>query len=249
MQRYKATVSYDGSGFTGYQIQPKGRTVQGEIEQVLRKLHKGQAVGVTASGRTDSGVHARGQVIHFDSPLKLSGDQWIKACNSLLPDDISFSKVEEAGSNFHARFDAVQKKYKYFLYGGPIRDPFRRHFAAHIRGSLDVKSMRRAADCLKGTHDFSSFCSAKTETDNKVRTLFELEIEEQGRELVLTFVGDGFLYNMVRIIVGTLLDVGSGKLDIDAIPDILSAKDRTMAGKTAPAEGLYLWEVFYENGK
>lgn len=246
MQRYKATIAYDGSGFSGYQIQPKGRTVQGEIEQVLQKLHKGQAVGVTASGRTDSGVHARGQVIHFDSPLRLSGDQWIKAFNSLLPDDISFLKAEEAGSDFHARFDAVKKKYKYFLYSGPVRDPFKRHFAAHVRGSLNVEAMREAAGYLTGTHDFTSFCSAKTETGNRVRTLFELDMEEHGNELVLTFIGDGFLYNMVRIIVGTLLDVGSGKMDIGAIPDILAAKDRTLAGKTAPAEGLYLWEVYYE---
>ncbi|WP_313428141.1 tRNA pseudouridine(38-40) synthase TruA [Siminovitchia terrae] len=246
MQRYKAVVAYDGSGFSGYQIQPRGRTVQGEIEQVLRKLHKGEVIGVTASGRTDSGVHARGQVIHFDSPLKLSGEQWIKALNSLLPDDISFLKVEAARSDFHARFDATKKKYKYFLYGGLVRDPFKRHFAAHVRGAFDVKAMREAAEYLTGTHDFTSFCSAKTETDNRVRTLFELDIQEYGNELELTFVGDGFLYNMVRIIVGSLLDAGSGKIEISNIPGILAAKDRTLAGKTAPAEGLYLWEVYYE---
>ncbi|RST71808.1 tRNA pseudouridine(38-40) synthase TruA [Siminovitchia acidinfaciens] len=246
MQRYKAIVAYDGSSFSGYQIQPKGRTVQGEIEQVLRKLHKGQPVGVTASGRTDSGVHARGQVIHFDSTLNLSGQQWIKALNSLLPDDISFSKVEVAAPGFHARFDAVGKEYRYFIYTNPVRDPFRRHYAAHVRGAVDVEAMKRAAVCLVGTHDFTSFCSAKTETENRVRTLSRLNIEEQGGELVLTFAGNGFLYNMVRIITGTLLDVGRGKMDISSIPGVLAAKDRTVAGKTAPAEGLYLWEVFYE---
>lgn len=246
MQRYKATIAYDGSGFSGYQIQPKGRTVQGEIEQVLRKLHKGEHVGVTASGRTDSGVHARGQVIHFDSPLNLSEDQWLKALNSLLSDDISFSKVEVAASEFHARFDAVGKEYRYFIYRNPVRDPFRRHYAAHVRGALDVEGMKRAAACLVGTHDFTSFCSAKTETDNKVRTLSRLTIVENDGELVLTFAGNGFLYNMVRIITGTLLDVGKGKMKVSSIPEALAAKDRTLAGKTAPAEGLYLWQVFYE---
>lgn len=245
MQRYKATVAYDGSGFSGYQIQPKGRTVQGEIEQVLHKLHKGLTISVTASGRTDSGVHARGQVVHFDSPLKLAEGQWIKAFNSLLPDDISFLNVETAAPGFHARFGAVRKEYRYFLYASPIRDPFKRHYAAHVRGALDVEAMREAARYLKGTHDFTSFCSAKTETDNKVRTLYELNIEAEESDLVLTFVGDGFLYNMVRIITGTLLDIGSGKVESRLIPEILAARDRTMAGKTAPAEGLYLWEVFY----
>ncbi|MFD1708079.1 tRNA pseudouridine(38-40) synthase TruA [Siminovitchia sediminis] len=246
MQRYKATCAYDGSGFSGFQIQPKGRTVQGEIEQVLRKLHKGQEVGVTASGRTDSGVHARGQVLHFDSPLMLTGDQWVKAMNSLLPDDISFSTVKAVGSEFHARFDAVRKQYKYFLYADAVRDPFKRHYSAHVRDALNIEAMRDAAAFLIGTHDFTSFCSAKTETDNKVRSLLELTIEERSGDVVLSFVGNGFLYNMVRIITGTLLDVGSGKLDAGMLPGILAAKDRTLAGKTAPAEGLYLWEVFYE---
>ncbi|MFS0644936.1 tRNA pseudouridine(38-40) synthase TruA [Siminovitchia sp. 179-K 8D1 HS] len=246
MQRYKGTIEYDGSGFSGYQIQPKGRTVQEEIEKVLKKMHKGRHVPVTASGRTDAGVHARGQVIHFDSGLSLPSERWVKALNSLLPDDISLLNVEAAAPEFHARYDAVGKTYKYFLYNREARDPFKRHYYAHVRGKLDIGRMRKAAQFLAGTHDFTSFCSAKTEMTNKVRTISRLEIDDRHPELVFTFTGNGFLYNMVRIMVGTLLEVGTGKLDPQDIPDILAAKDRRLAGKTAPAQGLYLWEVYYE---
>lgn len=246
MQRYKATFAYDGSSYSGFQIQPNGKTVQAEIERALQKMHKGQAISVTASGRTDTGVHARGQVIHFDSPLVLPSERWVKALNGLVPDDIAFYTVEAVSSQFHARFDATGKTYKYFLYNGTVRDPFKRHYAYHFQYPIQIEKMRRAAKELVGTFDYTSFCSAKTEVACKVRTVSEIKIDQMDGELVFSLTGNGFLYNMVRIIVGTLIDVGTGRIAVEAIPSIIAAKDRTVAGKTAPAHGLYLWEVFYD---
>lgn len=246
MQRYKGTFAYDGTNYSGYQIQPNGNTVQEEIEKALSKMHKGKAVHVTASGRTDARVHARGQVIHFDSPLTLPAKRWVKALNGLLPKDISFLHVEKVESDFHARFDATGKTYKYFLYTGDVRDPFKRNYAYHFQFPLHIGKMKQATKELVGTFDYTSFCSAKAEVANKVRTISEIEIEQHRYQVIFTVTGNGFLYHMVRIIVGTLLDVGTGKIEVASIPHILAEKDRTLAGKTAPAHGLYLWEVFYE---
>lgn len=245
MQRYKGIISYDGSFFSGYQIQQNGRTVQEELEKALRKMHKGSPVKVTASGRTDAGVHAKGQVVHFDSPLELSSERWVRAVNGLLPSDIRLCEVMKVDSSFHARFDAIEKTYKYIIYQGRVRDPIRRHFAVHFPYHLDVEKMRMAATSLVGTHDFTSFCSAKTEKSDKVRTLEKIVIEESNEDIIFTFTGNGFLYNMVRIMVGTLLDVGTGKIPLERFPYILEGCDRALAGKTAPAEGLYLWKVSY----
>ncbi|MGX6446211.1 tRNA pseudouridine(38-40) synthase TruA [Neobacillus sp. K501] len=245
MQRYKCIIAYDGTRFSGYQVQPNKRTVQSDFEAVLSKMHKGENVKVSASGRTDAGVHAKGQVIHFNSPLPISEDKWELALNSLLPDDISVLKVEKASETFHARFDASGKEYRYFLYLSRKRDPFQRNFAYHFPYPLDIALMNKASQYLLGTHDFSSFCSAKTEIEDKVRTIEAIEIRQEGQSLSFRFVGNGFLYNMVRILVGTLLEVGSGDRKPAEILDILEKKDRRFAGKTAPANGLYLWEVFY----
>ncbi|MBS4201581.1 tRNA pseudouridine(38-40) synthase TruA [Bacillus sp. FJAT-49732] len=245
MQRYKGIVAYDGSGFSGYQIQPNGRTVQEEIEKALGKMHKGKPVSIVASGRTDAGVHAKRQVIHFDSALQLPSERWVKAVNGLLPGDISVMQVDAVSSDFHARFDASGKTYKYVVYTGSIRDPFKRHYAAHYPYKIDIAKVKKASEFLTGTHDFTSFCSAKTEMEKKVRTVTNISIEQNTDEIVFTFTGNGFLYNMVRIMVGTMLDVGTGKIELQTIPSILTGRDRTLAGKTAPAEGLYLWEVYY----
>ncbi|MBS4197896.1 tRNA pseudouridine(38-40) synthase TruA [Lederbergia citri] len=245
MKRYKGIVAYDGSGFSGYQIQPNGRTVQEELEKALGKMHKGAEVSIVASGRTDAGVHAKGQVIHFDSTLQLPSERWVKALNGLLPGDISLMQVDSVSSDFHARFDASGKTYKYVVYTGSVRDPFKRHYAAHHPYKLDIEKVKKASECLIGTHDYTSFCSAKTDMDNKVRTVSKISIEQKDDEIVFTFTGNGFLYNMVRIMVGTMLDVGTGKIEVESIPAILAGRDRTLAGKTAPAEGLYLWEVYY----
>lgn len=245
MQRYKCTVSYDGTGFFGYQVQPNKRTVQSELEEALLKLHKGKEVKVTASGRTDAGVHAKGQVIHFDTDLRIPDDRWPLALNSLLPDDISILSAEKAEDSFHARFDAAGKEYRYFLYLSKQRDPFSRHYAFQFPYQVDVEQMREAGRLLLGRHDFTSFCSAKTEMEDKVRTIKEITINQEGDMLSFRFIGNGFLYNMVRILVGTLLEIGSGDRNVEEIPELLRKKDRRLAGKTAPAHGLYLWKVFY----
>ncbi|WP_179292728.1 tRNA pseudouridine(38-40) synthase TruA [Bacillus sp. 7884-1] len=246
MIRYKCIISYDGSGFSGYQVQPKKRTVQSVIEAVLTKMHKGSSVKISASGRTDAGVHAKGQVIHFDSPLSLPVEKWELALNSMLPEDISVLSVKEADDPaFHARFDANGKEYRYYLNQSPKRDPFQRNYAFHYPYPLNLEAMREASAYLLGTHDFSSFCSARTEVEDKVRTIETIEILQDEEKVSFRFVGNGFLYNMVRILVGTLIEVGSGKRKSEEIVEILEKRDRRCAGKTAPGQGLYLWQVFY----
>jgi tRNA pseudouridine38-40 synthase len=245
MQRYKLIISYDGSGFSGYQVQPNKRTVQSDLEAVLAKMHKGEAIKVSASGRTDAGVHAKGQVIHFDSSLQISEQKWEVALNSLLPEDISVLSVIKVDSSFHARFDAIGKEYRYVLQLSKNRDPFQRHFAYQYPYELNIEAMKEASRFFIGTHDFTSFCSAKTEVEDRVRTIETIDFLLEDNFLTLRFVGNGFLYNMVRILAGTLLEVGSGKRKPEEMTDILVKEDRRSAGKTAPAQGLYLWKVFY----
>ena len=245
MARYKCIIAYDGTAFAGYQVQPEKRTVQSELETALGKMHKGEKVRVTASGRTDAGVHAKGQVIHFDSANELPAENWQKALNALLPSDIVVLDVKLAPDTFHARFDPIGKEYRYVIRRGPLRDPFKRNQAYHFPYPLDFKAMREAISYLVGTHDFTSFCATNTNVVEKVRTIHEIELIEEDDLLVFRFVGSGFLYNMVRILVGTLLEVGSGKRKACEMQDIIAKQDRQCAGKTAPGHGLYLWEVFY----
>lgn len=246
MQRLKCIISYDGTNFSGYQVQPNKRTVQSELEACLAKLHKGKEVKIYASGRTDAGVHAKGQVIHFDTPLSIPEDRWPIALNSLLPDDIAVLSAEYATPTFHARFCASGKEYRYVLRLSPERDPLMRNYAYHYPYPLNLEAMEEGASFLLGTHDFTSFCSAKTDVEDKIRTIKEIDFLKDHELLTLKFTGDGFLYNMVRILVGTLLEIGSGERKPKEIQKILEAKDRRLAGKTAPANGLYLWKVFYE---
>jgi tRNA pseudouridine38-40 synthase len=246
MPRLKCIISYDGTLFSGYQVQPGKRTVQGEIQKALTKLNKGVNIRVSASGRTDAGVHARGQVIHFDTSLEIEPARWQIALNSLLPDDIAVSSAEIVPQDFHARFGAAGKEYRYFLLLSKHRNPFQRNYAYQYPLELNYDAMREASNQLLGTHDFTSFCSAKTEVEDRVRTLKEIDFFEENGMLVFRFVGNGFLYNMVRILVGTLLEVGNGRRAADTMQGLLASKDRTLAGKTAPGHGLYLWQVFYD---
>ncbi|MCZ0755225.1 tRNA pseudouridine(38-40) synthase TruA [Anoxybacillus sp. J5B_2022] len=247
MTRWKCTIAYDGTYFAGYQIQPNKRTVQGELERVLATMHKGEAVRVTASGRTDAGVHAYGQVIHFDSPLSLSADGWKKAFNAMLPDDLTVREVEQVEASFHARYSVAAKEYRYKIRTAVERNVFSRHYAYHFPYPLDYEAMKQALSFVKGTHDFTSFCSAKTEMENRVRTIYEANLCLTDDGVEFQWIGNGFLYNMVRILVGTMLEIGQGKRSSDSIPAILAGKDRRLAGKTAPAHGLYLWKVTYDN--
>ena len=246
MTKYKCVIAYHGTDFAGYQVQPEKRTIQSEFEAVLAQMHKGTIIKVTASGRTDSGVHAKGQVLHFESPLTFPTENWIKAFSALLPTDIIVLEVDIVPDDFHARFHTTGKEYRYIVARSKLRDPFKRNYAYHYPYPLNVEAMREAISYLIGTHDFTSFCSAKTEVVDKVRTIKEMDFEESDDFMVFRFVGEGFLYNMVRILVGTLLDVGSGKMSPHDMSGILDKRDRSFAGKTAPAQGLYLWKVFYK---
>lgn len=246
MNRVKATVAYDGTNFAGYQLQPGMRTVQLEIDKALVKIHKDKQAHSVASGRTDSGVHANGQVIHFDTPLSLPPDRWQMALNVLLPTDIRIVDVSYVDEHFHARYGAIGKTYVYKWSYAAVHSPFERNYSVHLgRSKPDVEKMKEAAVHLIGTHDFTSYCSSKTATSNRVRTIRLLTLEKRGDELIMTVEGDGFLYNMVRTIAGMLFAVGIGRYTPTDIKKILELKDRQAAGKTAPAHGLYLEEVTY----
>lgn len=244
--KIKCTLSYDGSQFSGYQVQPNKRTVQSELEAALLKIHK-HSVKVFASGRTDSSVHAVGQVIHFDTSLTIPLDRWGKALNALLPDDISVTLVEEADESFHARFSAKGKQYRYVIDRNEQVNIFKRKYRYHFPYHLNLDLMNEACQFLCGTHDFTSFCAAKSEVEDKVRTIYDIKIEEADGELTFIFIGNGFLYNMVRILVGTLLDVGQGIMKPCDIPAIIDGKDRNLSGKTVPGHGLFLWKVYYDD--
>lgn len=246
MRRIKCTIAYDGTHFAGYQIQQQKRTVQGELEHALSIIHKGQFVRVYASGRTDATVHAYGQVIHFDTSLAIPDEKWPKALNALLPDDVIVKEASEVPSSFHARFSVKKKEYRYRVWIGE-KNVFLRHYVYYYPYKLHVTAMNEALRYVIGTHDFTSFCSAKTEIDDKVRTIYEAEVIQEGEELIFRLVGNGFLYNMVRIIVGTVLEVGRGERRAEEMKTILQQKNRSAAGKTAPGHGLYLWHVSYDN--
>ncbi|AWX53850.1 MULTISPECIES: tRNA pseudouridine(38-40) synthase TruA [Brevibacillus] len=244
MKRLRCVLAYDGTDFSGFQVQPDQVTVQGEIEAALNRV-TGEDIQVFGSGRTDAGVHARGQVIHFDTSSNIPMDKWRFVLNNQLPDSIVIRTVEEVDASFHARFDVQVKEYRYCIDNNPVADVFRHRYADHVRFPLDVDAMQQAAHYLVGEHDFTSFCSAKTFVEDKVRTVYGLTVEKIGHEVWVTCRGNGFLYNMVRIIVGTLVEVGQGKRSPAELREILAACDREKAGKTAPAKGLTMWEVVY----
>lgn len=246
MTKIKCTVAYDGSQFHGYQVQPQKRTVQREIQNALARMHHGSTIKIVASGRTDAGVHAYGQVFHFESPLKIPLERWPRALNSLLPGDIYVRHAEAVPETFHARYDVKQKEYRYRLLTRPEPDLFRRAYTAHVAQPLDLEAMNQAAEAIIGTHDFSCFCAANTDVKDKVRTVFHLSVRrEKDDETVIRVVGSGFLYQMVRILTGTLLDVGKHKMAPERIAAIIAGGDRQAASATAPPQGLTLWKVTY----
>lgn len=247
MNRYKCKVSYDGSGFNGYQVQPNQRTIQAVIESVLSRIHKGRQIRIHASGRTDTGVHAEGQVFHFDSEYEIKPEQWKKALNAQIPKDIYIKSVEKVDQNFHARFDVIRKEYRYFIWNEKDENVFSRNLHYHFPHELNIEKMEEALQYLIGTHDFSSFCASNTDIKDKVRTIYKGTITKEERGIVISLIGSGFLYNMVRIIVGTLIEVGQGKRDVISVKHALEARDRGMSGKTSPPQGLFLWNVEYNN--
>ena len=244
MKRIMCIVKYDGSKFVGYQIQPKGRTVQREIERALKKICKTEVI-THAAGRTDSGVHALGQVFHFDSQVNMEASRYKRAFNSILPKDIYIVESKEVDSKLHARFHAVSKEYHYRLSTNE-HDPLRCDYIHYHRRKLDISKMKEAATYFLGKHDFTSFTNNMGNID-KQRTIYLSEIiDHNDGEYTFKFVGTGFLKYMVRIMVGTLLCVGVGKLSPEEIPMIIAAKNRKYAGPTAKSEGLYLHSVQYD---
>lgn len=246
MQKIKCVVSYDGAHFYGFQIQPGKRTIHGEIEKALKIIHKGMHIRIQASGRTDRGVHAKGQVFHFETPFDLPESSWKRALNALLPVDIQIQEAKKVPSTFHSRFNAVEKEYRYYIWHDPVYDLFKRDHLYHFSYPLRIDKIQEACRYLEGEHDFTTFSSAKaTVKGSRVRTIFHMSCEKNGSEIEFIIRGNGFLYNMARIIVGCLLDIGQEKRDPKDIPKLIEAKDRQLLGETAPPQGLYLWEVIY----
>lgn len=244
MRKIAMILAYDGTDYFGFQRQKDLPSIQEKLEEALLKIH-GRKVDVVGAGRTDAGVHAAGQVIHFTTPLSIPDERWPYAVNSLLPPDIRILKAYHVDDAFHARYSAIGKRYLYRIDRRPIPDVFTRRFAYHYPYPLDLDLMRTASRQLIGRHDFTSFTASGSSVVNHVRTLYEIEISEEERILSFLFRGDGFLYNMVRIMVGTLLEVGAKKRSAEEIPLLLQAKDRKKAGYTVPAYGLLLQEVLY----
>lgn len=247
-QSFKLVVAYDGTAYVGWQVQPEGQTIQGQLEQGLKEVTNCD-IRVTASGRTDSGVHALGQVVSFESDTTLDANTLHRAINAKLPRDIRVLSVTTAPAGFHAIRDAISKRYRYFIQDGGVQDPFLRAWSWHLPQELDDWDMHEAASNLIGEHDFASYQSAGSPRSTTVREIFDFKVERQVGQLcepiVIEVSANGFLYNMVRNLVGTLVEVGLGKQGIGWPAEILQHKDRTKAGPTAPPQGLFLVSVEY----
>lgn len=243
---YGFIVSYDGSRYEGWQRQTRTReTIQGKLEETLEKI-TGEKAQVIGAGRTDAGVHALGQYANVHLKKKQDIHALQDAWNRALPDDISIHGLEEKEERFHSRFSAGEKHYRYRIRTGAEKNVFERRYIWQLGEELDSRAMKEGAALLKGTHDFTSFCGNKHFKKSAVRSLHDITISISGGELTLDFRGDGFLQNMIRIMTGTLVEIGEGKKKPEDIPTILAAKDRSKAGFTAPPQGLCLVEVLYE---
>jgi tRNA pseudouridine38-40 synthase len=256
MRTIRLTLAYDGTEFAGWQRQGQRRTVQATLEATLEKI-TGQRTAVLASGRTDAGVHALGQVASFETDSRLPPKVILRALNAELPEDIVVFDAAEVRAGFHPTHHALRKRYRYVIYDGPVRNVFQRRYCWHFTyGRLDAEAMRRAGAALIGTHDFSSFETSGSPRKTSIRTVFDLSVQrgragEQGRGVDQDFVtveveANGFLYNMVRAIVGTLAEVGRGVQSENWVAEVLAAADRRLAGRTAPPQGLFLVHAVYE---
>ena len=244
MRRIRTIISYDGTNYVGWQVQPNGISVQELLEKALNEL-TGETIRVEGSGRTDSGVHARAQVAHFDTNARMSADKFAVAMNMHLPPDIRVLYSEECSSDFHARFSAKRKEYAYTVQLGPHADVFTRTTALHLHYMPDIDAMQQAAQAVLGTHDFNGFKCTGSAMENTVRTVTKSEWVRNGNYLVYRVEGNGFLYNMVRILVGTMLEIGSGKRPVTDVQKAIETGKRSDAGATAPAHGLCLVRVVY----
>lgn len=245
MKNYLFKIKYDGSSFHGWQIQPNAVTVQQCLKEAFEAIFS-QNVNVNGCSRTDAGVHANEFCFNVRLETKMTPDRIITAINSKMPPSATVYACCEAEYDFHARFDCKGKEYIYRILNSEYPDPFLRDRASHYRYKLDEKQLDREAKSFIGTHDFSAFCAAGSTVDSKVRTVYDCSVERIGDEVIFRISGDGFLYNMVRIMVGTLIDISRGRISEGSIPEIIKSKDRNKAGVTAAACGLYLNKIFYE---
>ena len=244
MKNFKLTISYDGSRYSGWERQPGRDTIQGKLETVLSRMVNAE-VNVIGAGRTDAGVHARAMVANCYLETELQPDEIRDYMNRYLPDDICVDEVKLAADRFHARYRAVGKLYTYTCYVGVTKPVFNRKYVTTLDYVPDVAAMQRAAVILTGEHDFKSFCCVRTDAESTVRTVYSLDVNKEEDEIYITISGNGFLYNMVRIIAGTLIQVGKGKYEPEYIRQMLEACDRTQAGQTAPPQGLTLMKIEY----
>ena len=246
MRNFKILVQYDGTRYKGWQVQKStDMTIQGKLQSVLSEL-AGHPVEVIGSGRTDAGVHALGQVANFHIREDLSKDEIFEYLNRYLPMDIAVTNITEVDERFHARYNAIEKTYVYRIHTSKIPNVFERKYVYTYLEKLDIDAMQRAAEQMIGTHDFAAFCSNKKMKKSTVRTVTKIEIEEKEHELVISYTGDGFLQNMIRIMTGTLIEVGNGTKEALCVSEIINSKDRQQAGYTVPPEGLMLKQVVYE---
>lgn len=244
MLNYKMTVQYDGTRYSGWQRQGNtASTIQAKIEQCLSRLLS-EEIEISGSGRTDAGVHALGQVVNFRSEKRLDCGAFLLRLNEALPEDIAVTDLRIASDRFRARLDAKEKTYRYTVNNSPVSDVFRRKFEYQLPDPLDVEAMEQAAKLLLGTHDFKGFSTGRTKKST-VRTIKSIDISRDGNKIYLDFTGNGFLYNMVRILTGTLIEAGLHRRDGNSILTVFETNDRTLAGFTAPPQGLCLMEVTY----
>lgn len=242
----RLTVAYDGSRYDGWQKQGNTKnTIQGKLEAVLERM-TGEETELHGSGRTDAGVHAKAQEANFYTNITTAVEEIQIYLNTYLPEDIAVLKVTEEGERFHSRLSALGKEYVYRIWNSPVPNVFERKYLYHLPEVLDIEAMREAAELLQGEHDFKSFCGNKRMKKSTVRTITGIKMERQGEEIRITYQGNGFLYHMVRILTGTLIEVGLGKREPVEIKDILEKRDRQAAGYLVPPGGLCLEKVFYE---
>lgn len=248
MKRIKLVVAYDGSAYHGWQIQPGAPTIEGELNRALSELMQ-EEIQVIGASRTDSGVHALCNMAVFDTKTRIPAEKIAYALNQRLPEDIKVQESSEVAQDFHPRHCVSRKTYEYRILNREFPLPTKRLYAHFTYVPMDIERMRQAAVYLVGEHDFKSFCSVNSSAETTVRTIYELTVEKQQEEIVIRVCGNGFLYNMVRIIAGTLMEIGRGNMEPEQIKDMLAAKNRQAAGPTAPAQGLTLvkYEFIPEN--
>lgn len=245
MRRIRIVVAYDGTDYCGWQIQPNGITIEEILNREISKV-TGEEIRIIGASRTDSGVHAMGNVAVFDTESTIPPERMAYALNRRLPEDIIVVSSDEVSPDWHPRYKVtVSKTYEYHIYNAPMPNPLKRRYSAFVSFPLDVEKMREGAAYLKGEHDFVSFCNVRTNVEDTVRTIENIRIFEQDSEIIIRITGNGFLYNMVRIIAGTLIRVGRGFYAPEKVKEILEVKERTEAGVTAPACGLVLVNIEY----